>query len=133
MNKVEAIAQAMTARENCRKSGNTEWAQTWTARIDTIEASLPSGAGIDCGTTIDRERSKPDCIVLCASFHHMDEHGGYDGWTEHEIRLRPSFVYGVDVSVSGRDRNGIKDYLAEVYDEDAGSEWAYDPQEAGAR
>ena len=44
----------------------------------------------------------------------MDEHGGYDGWTEHKIIVTPSLVYGFELRVTGKDRNDIKDYIAEV-------------------
>jgi hypothetical protein len=45
----------------------------------------------------------------------MDGSGMYDGWTDHTIRAYASFVYGIRITVSGPDRNGIKDYLAELY------------------
>lgn len=80
-----------------------------------MEAALPSGSGIDRGTIIDRERSRPDRIVLVCSFHHMNEHGYYDGWTDHEVIVRPSLAWGFTLRVTGRDRNGIKDYLHDVY------------------
>jgi hypothetical protein len=46
----------------------------------------------------------------------MDEHGFYDGWTDHRITIRPSLVNDFDVSVSGQNRNDIKYHLAEVFD-----------------
>jgi hypothetical protein len=49
----------------------------------------------------------------------MNEHGMYDGWTRHAITIRPTFD-GIDVRIGGRDRNGIKEYLADVY-----REWAH--------
>jgi hypothetical protein len=41
--------------------------------------------------------------------------GFYSGWTDHTVIVRPSFR-GINVRISGRDRNGIKEYLAETYD-----------------
>ena len=45
------------------------------------------------------------------------ETGMYDGWTEHTVTVRPSLQFGFRLSISGRNRNGIKDYIAEVFGE----------------
>lgn len=45
----------------------------------------------------------------------MNDAGMYDGWTEHVITILPSFS-GITISVSGSNRNDIKDYLAETFD-----------------
>lgn len=73
----------------------------------------PSGSGVDCGTRL-ADSSHPQRIVLDVSFHHMDEHGSYDGWTEHKVIVTPEFD-GVSVRVTGANRNGIKDYLGEMF------------------
>lgn len=111
----QAIAIALNARNNCEASGNTEWRDRWQARLDAIARDvLPSGSGVDNGTAIDGD-SPADRIVLAMSFHHMDENGTYDGWTEHEIVASASLVNGFELRVTGRNRNGIKDYLADLY------------------
>lgn len=79
-----------------------------------LEDLLPSGSGIDCGTKISLSDSKPGRLVLYVGFHHMDEHGSYDGWTYHQVIVTPCFG-GIEVRVTGRNRNGIKAYLAEIY------------------
>lgn len=110
----QLLAQALVAHANCVKSNNGEWQDRWTDRIDQMERMLPSGAGIDSGTTIDRDASSGEKLVLRTQYHHMNDGGYYDGWTDHTVTVRPSFD-GIDVSVSGRNRNDIKDYLHEVY------------------
>jgi hypothetical protein len=45
----------------------------------------------------------------------MNETGFYEGWTEHTIRVKPSLAWGFDLSISGPDRDGIKDYIADVF------------------
>jgi len=45
----------------------------------------------------------------------MDEYGGYDGWTEHTITVRPDLIHTIVLGISGRNRNDIKDYLYDVY------------------
>lgn len=109
------LASAIIARRNCIESGNTQWRDRWTDRIEHIERDiLPSGSGIDCGSKVDVDESDSRKIFIDLSFHHMDENGYYDGWTEHRITVSPSFD-GIELKISGRDRNQIKDYLHDVY------------------
>ena len=119
---IQAIARALQARQNCAERARvqdaplSDWFVRHTARAERIAREcLPSGGGIDCGTTLDLQASTPERIVFNVAFHHMDAHGSYDGWTEHQIIVRPSLVYGIDLRVTGRNRNEIKDYLAETY------------------
>lgn len=85
--------------------------------IDRLVDLLPSGSGVDNGTSIDLDRSKPDRIVLTCSFHHMNDVGMYDGWTDHEIIVTPSLGFEYEIRVTGRNRNEIKDYLSDLYRE----------------
>lgn len=73
---------------------------------------LPRGSGIDLGTTVVGLHK--GAVVFSTSFHHMNEVGFYDGWTEHKITVTPTFD-GMDIRISGKDRNGIKDYLHDVF------------------
>ncbi len=112
----ELIATAVVALRNCEASDRNmaDAADSWSDLLDTIEREfLPSGSGFDSGTTIDRERTDDRTIVLDTSFHHMNGDGMYDGWTEHTVYIRATFN-GPDISsISGRDRNDIKDYIGE--------------------
>jgi len=74
----------------------------------------PSGAGIDRGAYLDMNKSTSTRIVLTCYYHHMNDVGYYDGWTEHTITVKPAFC-GVDVLVGGKNRNDIKGYLGEVF------------------
>lgn len=75
---------------------------------------LPHGSGFDNGTSI-ATISTSQKIRFETSFHHMNDAGFYDGWTDHEIIIVPSFVHGFEMRVLGRDRNMVKDYIAEVF------------------
>lgn len=109
----EAIHGALVARDNCDKSGNTEWLDKWTRYLRTMARNeLPSGSGVDNGTRVKGLTKDGRGIELLLEFHHHDEHG-YTGWTHHTARVRPSFT-GLDISISGPNREEIKDYLAEV-------------------
>lgn len=100
--------------DNCIRSNNVEWrAKAEARRSQIVRDFLPNGSGIDSGSKI--ETISDERIVISCSFHHMDENGYYDGWTDHKITIRSGFYLGFVITVSGRDRNEIKDYLAETY------------------
>lgn len=136
------IAERVQALAHCKAGrGHSDWIGKHEDAIDRLQRELPRGSGIDNGTKIDLDRSTFDKVVLTAGFHHMDQHGGYAGWTDHTITVQPSF-HGIYLKISGRDRNDIKDYLyqtyeyaltrlyVEEYDADKGTTFAYVPGEA---
>jgi len=103
----QAIASAISAMPR-------DWAEE---RLNLIEREyLPSGSGLDTGCKILVEESHKDRIVIQTEFHHMNEVGYYDGWTQHKIIVTPSLIYGFDLRITGRDRNGIKEYLGQLFD-----------------
>lgn len=114
----KAIAIALQAFRNCERSpAHADWLAQHKARIDWLVAQyMPSGSGFDNGTRLDFTRSQPDRLVFTTAFHHMNDAGFYDGWTEHSVSVVPSFDDGVRIaSISGRDRNDIKDYIADLF------------------
>ena len=112
----QSLASAIDARTRCENTGNSEWFARWTDLIERIERTrLPSGSGFDNGTTVDLDKSSGERLVLNTSFHHMNEDGYYDGWTDHTITVKGSLVFGFDIRVSGRNRNDIKGYISEVF------------------
>lgn len=110
------LAQVYGAYLNCSDPGHAEWR---VKHYDLIRAlvteRMPSGSGFDNGTKFDFDKSTPEKLVFITSFHHMDENGGYCGWTEHEIIVTPSLVFGLNLRVTGKNRNDIKDYISEVF------------------
>ena len=110
------IASLLSARENCRNTNNTEWEDKHEDTLThLVKNYLPSGSGIDCGTKLDLDASTPEKLVFTFGYHHMNDGGYYDGWTEHTMIVRPSLQFGFYLRISGRDRNGVKDYLYETY------------------
>lgn len=87
-----------------------------------VKEHLPSGSGFDCGTTLNFDMCEkpgdanacPHMLVFDTAFHHMDEHGFYSGWTEHKVIVTPTFL-GPVLRVTGRDRDGIKEYIADQF------------------
>jgi thiaminase len=84
-------------------------------RLDTILKEAPSGAGIDNGTRLDDINSTSKKLIFHANFHHMNDAGYYEGWTEHMVIVTPCLMHGFNLQITGKDRNQIKDYLHEVY------------------
>ena len=82
---------------------------------EIIKVKFPSGSGFDAGTEFDWEKSNPEKLVFKTHYHHMNEHGFYNGWTKHAIIVTPSFSFDFDIRVTGINRNNIKDYIADVY------------------
>ena len=113
---VQVLAQKVDARLNCQKSGNTEWFDKHEdAIIEFIKNYFPSGSGFDNGTTIDLEKSTGEKLVFHTNFHHMTEHGMYDGWTEHTISVTASLMGGFHMKISGPNRNDIKDLIGDEF------------------
>jgi hypothetical protein len=112
----ESLARSLIAMRNCGKSGNSDWLAKHRETTELLtRAHLPSGSGFDCGTTFDFNASHGEYLVFNTSFHHMDENGGYDGWTDHTVTIRPSLAFRFTVTVRGRNRNDIKEYIEEVF------------------
>lgn len=111
------IASRLGAMKNCARTGNDEWYKKHRDAICyLIDNYLPHGSGIDGRNTIDWGESHGERIVLGVSFHHMNETGSYDGWTDHTITVRPSLVFNFELSISGCDRNQIKEHLGDLFD-----------------
>jgi hypothetical protein len=112
----QELASCLTAAANCLVSGNAEWLGRHKDRAERlVRDMMPSGSGFDNGTTLDFDKSNGNRLVFVTAFHHMNDGGMYDGWTEHTVTVTPSFVGGFDLRVSGRDRNDIKDYIGDSF------------------
>lgn len=108
------IASALQAHRYTYDN-SLDFAPVWEALLDVIERkALPSGSGFDSGTTIDRSVVFSKEFRLVTSFHHMSEHGYYDGWTDHVVAVKPDWN-GVEIDVSGPDRHDVNDYIGEMF------------------
>lgn len=115
----QAIASKIEAMRNCNKSGNGEWFTRHHDAIDNIVREfMPPGSGFDAGTQFDvcdHVDNPRDRLVFETSFHHMNDCGMYDGWTEHKIIVTPSLSHDFTLRVTGRNRNDIKEYISDVF------------------
>lgn len=111
----QELAILVAAYQRCLSAENTLWIERHYERIQDIMAAAPAGAGIDCGTVLWPTTSKPNRLVFGLSFHHMDENGMDDVWTDHTLIVTPSLAWGYEMRFTGRNRNEIKEYLSQVY------------------
>ena len=115
------IASVFMAYSHCVHSGNNEWIEKHEKRLnDIMENYMPSGSGFDVGICFDFEKSKDNRLVLQSSYHLMNEHGGYDGWIDFEIIIKPSLAFVFTIDVKGpfsrlKSRyTMLKDYIIET-------------------
>lgn len=109
------MARALGAYKRCIADKNAEWIGRWEDVLNRSVGMLPSGSGIDNGVQLDLQQSTPDKLILLFSFHHMNDAGMYDGWTDHRVIVTPSLEFGISLKITGRDRN-IKEYLYEEFE-----------------
>lgn len=112
---IQVIASRVDARLNCEKAGNSPGERLNFDDLEKLEKLLPDGSGIDCGTKIDLGRSTDNKVVFTFSYHHMNDRGYYNGWTEHTLTIRPHLLLGLDLTLTGPDKNQIKNYLYDTY------------------
>ena len=113
----QEIVARVVAMRNCKKSGNEEWYYRHDVALRKLCTQyLPSGSGLDAQPAVNIYlTTDAKLLIECADFHHMDEHGGYDGWSNHDIIVTPSLQFGMGLRVTGRDRNGVKEYIRSVF------------------
>jgi hypothetical protein len=110
------IATRLQAMESCKKINNIEWFEKHESKIlELVKDHMPSGSGFDNGTDFDFEKSTSGRLVFHTSFHHMNDNGSYDGWTEHTVTVRASLAFGITLNISGKNRNDLKDYMHDLF------------------
>lgn len=107
------IARTQTAINNCIKAGNLEWQYLHEEALEELMKGTPSGSGFDSGTKLCMASDK--AIIFETSFHHMNQDGYYEGWTDHKITVLPNLFSGIELKISGKNKNDIKSYIADVF------------------
>ena len=113
---VTQFAAILEAKKNCQKSGNKEWEVKHDDRLCQMFENFPSGGGIDSPSNFLEDESTAQRLVFSFSYHHMNENGYYDGWTDHKLIITPVFG-GFDLRITGRDKNGVKEYLYDLFND----------------
>lgn len=125
MKNYKKLAQTIAARNNCLKRDDDS-AETWAGKhqdtIDDIMKNAPSGSGFDSGTTIINSHIDNN-LIFKTSFHHMNDGGYYDGWTEHIVKVLPDLQFDFILKISGKNRNDIKNYIYSEFEQWLNSEY----------
>jgi len=87
-----------------------------TLNIEKLCESLPHGSGLDGKCEFQPENSNPEKLVFFFEFHHMNENGYYDGWTEHNLTITPSLQFGYNMRITGRNKGNVKEYLHDLFE-----------------
>lgn len=112
------LASCVDAVIRCQATNNTEWEAKHTETIEKLVYNfMPSGSGIDSGAQLDLDRSTPDKLVFVAPYHHMNDGGMYDGWSDHDVIVRPSLAFGITLKISGSNRQDVKEYLRQEFED----------------
>jgi hypothetical protein len=115
MTRYSVLAQLVDVYNTCVMTSNLESRMKHGEALQEIMKSAPEGSGIDSGTKLDVSESTTKRLLFTFGFHHMDDDGFYTHWTHHTLKVTPDLAYGINLSISGRDRNQIKDQLYEIY------------------
>ena len=99
------------ASENESKEGITSIMR---GKIYNIMGGAPSGSGIEPGTMFLPEESSKEKLVFYTEYHHRTKNGHYDGRTLHRV-IATHDLLGLNVRVTGRNRDNIREYLSDVY------------------
>lgn len=121
------LASMIQARKTCEAKDNTEWFDRHTDTIEElVKQHMPHGSGFDAGTKIDFDASHAEKLVFTTGFHHMNDGGYYDGWTEHTITVTPSLSNEFNLRITGRNRNDIKELMYEYFRDSLREDVTYD-------
>jgi hypothetical protein len=109
------LARSFARYNNSCDKGDLTNANAAEQDIKTMLKLLPSGSGLDSGVHFVWTESKPNHLVFKFDYHHMNSQGSYDGWTKHKLIITPSFVFGFEMRITGRDKNDTKQYLYDLF------------------
>ena len=112
MNVISELSVTSEALERCKAEGNKEWKEKHEKYLKKLLEYLPNGSGYDNGTHL--VSITPQKAIFQTSFHHMNDVGFYDGWTDHKVTVCATFS-GIEVNVSGRNKNNITEMIADDF------------------
>lgn len=116
----EAIAQQLGRIERCSDGATGDNAESNIADAhETIEYlckhALPRGSGFDAGCTLDFDKSNNARLVFVVPFHCLDGNGFYCGWRDYGVIVKASLELGYELRITGRDWNGLREYIADTF------------------
>lgn len=116
------IGELMLQADHCLRSENVKKYNSHSVYFEEIErickTYMPAGSGFDTGTMFNFDESNVNRLVFDVGYHHMDEHGYYDGWSHLKIKVYPSFAYGFNFTITGarrKDKGINKEYFDDTF------------------
>ena len=120
MKRYQALAIAIGSKARCEKlnkdDSHKQVIETWEASIARMLESFPIGIGFYKGTQMD-DSSTGNKLVFTTAYYHMNDGGMHDGWTKHTVTVKPDLEMGFRLSIGGRDRNDIKEYISKRFNQ----------------
>jgi len=118
MKRYKYLAMKLQAASNCINMFGTAFNPLWYEKhkedIDKQMETAPNGSGFDNGTTLVEEDCNSKKLVFLTAYHHLDDIGYYVKWTDHKVIITSAFD-GFDMRITGKNFNGIKEYIADVF------------------
>jgi hypothetical protein len=106
------LARSFIAYNNCITKDSDRWENIHkTVIYDMVKRFLPSGSGFDKGTQFLFDESNDQKLVFQADYHYMNDDGFYIGWESHKVIVKPNLAFGIDISITGRNRRDNKEYI----------------------
>lgn len=99
------------ARVASQKNAILKWQE-----FDKLQKLLPIGNGIEAKSVI-LLKSTEKRIVIDTAYWHPNVSYETSRWTDHQIVITPSFEGEINIRVTGKNLNNIKEYLNEVFRE----------------
>ena len=118
LNNYQALALAlMNLKPGISSTVRDRYEGMWQGIMETA----PQGAGFNSGTVLD-SMSNPRELVFITYFFHGDPQdqeepeADFTPWTEHNVEVQAHLYYGFELHITGRDQNGIKEYIHDTFD-----------------
>lgn len=80
--------------------------------LNVLQTLLPIGNGIERGCVILLKSTEKRIVIDTAYWHPETSR-----WTEHQVVITPSFEGEINIRITGKNENNVKDYLYDIFHE----------------
>ena len=98
-----------------RVASQKNWAKR-TKELSLLQELLPNGKGIREreGLAVILLESTKKRIVIDTTYWHKNNS---DVWTSHQVIITPSFEGEINIRITGKNKDNVKDYLYDIFRE----------------
>jgi len=87
-------------------------------QLTLLQELLPNGNGmrrqINCMILLESTKKR---IVIGTAYWHPNDNYETSRWTEHKVVITPSFEGEINIRITGKNENNVKDYLYDIFRE----------------